>query len=108
MEKMKVIIKRPDEKVGHVANISNTLENLQKIVGGHIEVHTLTSNGCVMICNKHGKITELKPNFRLGYFFYDVIHGTVIICGTNVDEFDDVPIDMDIWKTLLVAWGNAV
>jgi len=108
MEKMKVIIKRPDEKVGHVANISNTLENLQKIVGGHIEVHTLTSNGCVMICNEYDKIAGLEPNFRLGYFFYDVVHGTVIICGTNVDEFDDVPIDMDIWKTLLGAWGNAV
>ena len=108
METMKVIIKRPDEKVGHVAGITNTLENLQKIVDGHIEVHRLTSNGCVMICNEYGKITGLKPNFRIGYFFQDVIHGTVIIAGTNGDEFDDVPIDMDIWKTLLGAWGNTV
>lgn len=108
MEKMKVIIKRPDEKVGHVANISNTLENLQKIVGGHIEVHTLTSNGCVLICNEEGKLKKLEPNFRLGNVFPDVIVGTVIITGTNDDNFGDVPISMPIWKALLSSWGNVV
>ena len=29
--KIKVIIKRPDEKAGHVTNISASLKNLQKI-----------------------------------------------------------------------------
>jgi len=33
-QKIKVIIKRPDEKYGHVTGISRTLENLQKTVGG--------------------------------------------------------------------------
>lgn len=33
--KVKVIIKRPDEKYGHVTNISTTLENLQRTVEGH-------------------------------------------------------------------------
>ena len=30
--KIKVIIKRPDEKAGHVTNISASLKNLQKTV----------------------------------------------------------------------------
>ena len=37
MAKIRAIIKRPDEKYGHVTNISPTLENLQKTVGGYIE-----------------------------------------------------------------------
>ena len=35
--KIKVIIKRPDEKAGHVTNISASLKNLQKTVEGNIE-----------------------------------------------------------------------
>lgn len=37
MAKIRVIIKRPDEKIGHVCNISHTLENLQKTVEGYIK-----------------------------------------------------------------------
>jgi len=49
-DKIKVIIKRPDEKYGHVTNITNTLENLQKTVEGYIE--TLTMPGYVLILNE--------------------------------------------------------
>ena len=38
MKRIKVIIKRPDEKYGHVTYISDSLENLQKTVGGPIEI----------------------------------------------------------------------
>lgn len=34
--KIKVIIKRPDEKVGHMTNISASLKNLQRTVDGPI------------------------------------------------------------------------
>lgn len=49
-DKIKVIVKRPDEKYGHVTHISNTLENLQKTVDGYIE--TLTMPGYVLILNE--------------------------------------------------------
>lgn len=52
--KIKVIIKRPDEKYGHVTGISYKLENLQKTVGGYIE--TLTLPGYVLIVNEEGRI----------------------------------------------------
>ena len=44
MEKINVIIKRPDEAIGHVCYISDSLENLQKTVGGYIETLTILRN----------------------------------------------------------------
>ena len=106
MEKIKVIIKRPDEKAGHMTWISNTLENLQKTVDGYIEAITF-GQGLVMICNEEGKILGLERNFKKGFGpFHDVIVGTVIICGADGDEFSDVPIDMKQWKHILKLWGN--
>ena len=36
MAKIRAIVKRTDEPVGHVCNVSNTLKNLQKLVDGNI------------------------------------------------------------------------
>ena len=60
--KIKVIVKRPDEKDGHVTNISYTLENLQKTVEGHIE--TLTLPGFTIICNEEGIPLGLEEKLR--------------------------------------------
>lgn len=59
-DKIKVIVKRPDELYGHMTNISNTLENMQKIVEGPIE--TLTMPGYVLILNEEGRIREELRN----------------------------------------------
>ena len=107
-EKIKVIIKRPDEKAGHMTWISNTLENLQRTVGGNIEAVTVTDR-IVMICNEDGKNLNLERNFKKGMFpFADVIAGTVIICGVDGEDFGDVPIDMKQWRYILKLWGNEV
>lgn len=52
MGKIKVLIKRPDEEVGHITYISNTLENLQRTVGGYIQVVPLITEDAVIICNE--------------------------------------------------------
>ena len=106
MEKIKVIIKRPDEKVGHVTYISNTLENLQKSVGGHIEVADIGVRGAVIICDEDGKSKPYQTNFRMGMFMADRVVGTVVICGTSGEEFADVPISLREWKLILEMWGN--
>ena len=112
MSKTKVIIKRPDEKAGHVTSISTTLKNLQKIVEGHIEVLTIGRDPkVVMICNEEGKLLDLSKNFRIGFggrIFSDTIRGTVIICGADGDDFADVPISFAAWKDLLKAWCNEI
>ena len=104
--KIKVIIKRPDERFGHVTNISTSLENLQKTVEGHIETVRIC-NGCIMLVNEEGKINDLPVNFQFGRWpCNDMIHGTVIVIGDEGEDFCDVPIDFYTWKMLLKEWGN--
>ena len=105
MQKIKAIIKRPDEAYGHVTWISNTLENFQRNVGGYIEPIALTKN-LVIICNEEGKIKNLDDNFYIGSRIKDMIKGDVIVCGVNGEEFSDVPIDLTSWKRMLTQWGN--
>jgi len=96
MAKIQVIIKRPDEEYGHMTNISHTLENLQKTVGGHIEVLQL-EKGVIAILNEEGKIFGLDPNMRVPG---DVLVGTIILCGTDGEELTDIPITFQEWKEM--------
>ena len=109
-KKIKCIVKRPDEQFGHMTWISDSLENLQKTVGGYIETVTL-DNGVVLICNEEGKIRYMPYNFTLRRMWrvvtiQNVIFGTVIVCGADGYEFTDIPIDFNEWKSLLCEWGN--
>ena len=88
MKKISVLIKRPGVKAYHTY-ISNTLENLQKTVGGYIETVT-PLNDLVLICNEEGRIKGLPYNFTMfGVDFF----GTVIFAGVDGDEFCDVPFE---------------
>lgn len=100
MGKIKVLIKRPDEEVGHITYISNTLENLQRTVGGYIQVVPLTEDA-LMICNEEGKLLGLEPNFT---FQREMIVGTVIIAGDDGDEFGDIPayLTRTTWERFLI------
>lgn len=95
--KVKVIIKRPDEKYGHVCNISTKLENLQKTVEGHIET-VQAVNGAIILCNEEGKLKGLEPNM---WYFHDRLVGTIIVIGSDGEEFADVPISLAQWKTFV-------
>lgn len=107
MKRIKVIIKRPDEKYGHVTNISDSLENLQKTVGGPIEIVSI-GGGAICICNEEGKIRGLEKNFIIGTknIVIDRIVGTAIIAGSEGPELADCPLSFDTWKKLLENWGN--
>lgn len=87
--KIKVIIKEP-YKNPYEAEIENTLEEFQRIVGGYIE--TVTCPGVPeveIICNEEGKIMGLAPNLFVTnlYLMPDVIAGTVIVVGVVGEEF---------------------
>ena len=106
--KIRAIIKRPDEKYGHVTNISPSLKNLQRIVDGPIETVPV-GGGAICICNEEGKIRGMEKNFFLGLPPYgDVIVGEVAIVGTDGEDFGDCPLDFQVWKALLKKWGNEV
>lgn len=101
MSKIKVIIKRPDEEYGHVTNISDRLENLQKTVEGNIEVVHL--GDILIICNEEGKLLNLQPNMFVGH---ELLVGTIIVTGKNGEDFDDVPIKFETWKKLVERWRD--
>lgn len=84
--KIKVFIKEPGKKLRSTA-ISNTLENLQKTVGGYIETVTLFSD-LVIICNEEGKLRGLPYNCII---LNKAFVGTLIFAGIDGDEFGDVP-----------------
>lgn len=103
MGKLRAIIKRPDEQYGHVCNISDSLENLQKTVGGYIETLPVGSSH-VLIVNEEGKMQGLPFNFHMG--LCDTIVGTSVLLGVKGEEFTDASMQFWMWKALLKDWGN--
>ena len=85
MEKISVIIKEPGRVPRHV-NISNTLENLQKTVGGYIECVTIFEDAAV-ICDEEGRIKG-KP-YCCNICGVDFV-GPVVLVGVNGEEFCDL------------------
>lgn len=73
------------------AEINPTLENLQKIVGGYIEIVPNRYTDAIMYCNEEGKLEDLESNF---FIFendtdddcIDVILGPVIMFGPYVND----------------------
>ena len=105
---IRVIIKRPEDKVGKPMHIRPNLKRLQQIVGGYIE-HVPLGNGVALICNEEGKIKGLEHNFNITDGFgnlLDTVVGTVIVAGVDGEELADVPINLHEWKQYLWKWGN--
>lgn len=86
---MKVIIKEVG-KPPRIEEIENTLQALQKLVGGYIETVTL-HNDVVLICNEEGKLQGLPQNFGIGG---DVIVGTAVFVSHKDGDF----IDLNDWQ----------
>ena len=95
MRKINVLIKEPGKKPRHV-NISDSLTNLQKTVDGFIETVTIATD-LVVICNEEGIIRTLPYNCTI---CGNKLHGTIIMCGVNGDEFYDLPTNWDNIKRL--------
>lgn len=85
---MKVARKDPGRN-WDLVEIDNSLESLQKAVGGWIEAVTLAEDVAV-ICNEEGRILDLPYNCLFcGMDWY----GTILLVGVDGEEFCDVPID---------------
>lgn len=103
MAKIKVIIKRLDEEIGHVTHISDSPENLQKTVGGPIRILGWANFLLISQDPKSGNV--LPHNCTIGSGFPIIpIRGTVIVAGGGADRtpnFTDVPISLKFWKELI-------
>lgn len=89
-EKIKVVILEPD-KVARVAEIGTSLEDLQKVVGGYIEVYPYPDDtDCCFILNEEGKINGLPLNRAVHGAdgkIADIIAGTAFICDGTGENF---------------------
>ncbi len=84
---MKAIYKVP-RKAAKLVKVENTLEALQKAVGGYIECVTLRDGG-VLICDEEGL---LKGNVLFNQKVEGhMIFGPFLIVGQDGEEFTDVP-----------------
>ena len=102
--KYRAILKRPDESFGHMTNISLRLENLQRIVGGYIEVIDLERihPGLIVICDEEGKCKDYP--FNMPHPLWpnaDWLAGDIIVLGVDGEEFTDVPIEFAEWKEIV-------
>lgn len=78
-------------KAHEVIEIENTLEALQKAVGGYIETVRLRVDNAVIIVNEEGLLLGLPYNTGASEFAGQSIFGTAIIVGVNGEEFTDIP-----------------
>lgn len=94
---MKVLLKHPGMPY-EFAEIDNTLEAMQKTVGGYIETVTLR-NGMVLICDEEGRLKNKAPNVivRATRTAEDIC-GTCFICKTAGEEFAGLGDEQDAEK----------
>lgn len=71
-------------------DIPNTLEALQKEVGGYIETLTLAP-GVVMIVDEEGRLKDKPCNGKASDICGMSIVGDALIVGHKGDEFCDIP-----------------
>ena len=74
------VLKVAPGKAPEAVTIPNTLEAMQQMVGGYIEVIPL--DDVCLVCNEEGKLMGLPGSRRLGD---DIIAGTFFLAGDTPD-----------------------
>ena len=91
---MKIIYKEPGKPAVY-KDIPNELEDLQELVDGWIEAHTVEDD-LVIICNEEGRIRQMPYNCHV---FTDWV-GPIAFVGCKGDEFCDVPLTLEDVHTM--------
>ena len=85
---MRVILCRPDE-MAEVIEIEDSLESMQKMVGGLIEEYMPWEDEVALICNEEGKMVGLPLNrgiFDEEGHLQDIIAGDFFICYAPIES----------------------
>ena len=88
------VLKVSAGKMPEQIEVENTLEELQKQVGGYIQAIYPFDNNVGIICNEEGKIMGLEPNRVLiidGHM--DILVGDILIVGLTEDDFRSLTVD---------------
>lgn len=85
-EKLRVVIVEPG-RYAYAAEIDNTLQAEQEVVGGLIDaIYPWPDDKVCLILNDEGKLIPLEPNRTLPEY-EDVVFGTFFICGDDGENF---------------------
>lgn len=90
-ETITIMIVEPG-KAPRPARVVNTLDNLQAIVGGKLEIACSLPEGSLLVFNKYGKDKGLQPN-RRNPVTSDYIAGTFFLCGYKNGTFVSLATD---------------
>ena len=85
----------PVDRAPYVTWIEDSLENLQRTVGGYIEYFTFAKDA-VIVCNEEGRMMGLSENKSL---LLSGFRGDCFICGVDGENF--VSLGDEQRKTLL-------
>lgn len=86
---MNVLIVEPG-KHPRLADIDDSLESLQKTVGGYIEAIYPFEDEIALICDEESKLKSDTEWNRILPETHDVIKGTFIIAGLGDEDFTDI------------------
>lgn len=84
---MRALFKAPENDKFREIVIPNDLHVLQQLVGGYIEVVTISEDAAV-ICNEEGHILRLPYNCEYEGVMYV---GPILVVGVDGEEFTDAP-----------------
>lgn len=90
---MKILIIEPG-KHPREADIENTLENLQKTVGGYLEAIYPFDEPVALVCDEESKLKADTEWNRMLPETHDVIKGTFFLCGIGEEDFTDLAPDL--------------
>ena len=85
---MKVLIVEPGQKPRR-ADIPHTLEAMQKVVGGYIEIMEPFTDPVALVCDEEGKLKGYELNRAIEG--KDIIAGTFFLTGLGEEDLTDLP-----------------
>lgn len=103
--KIKVLVVEPG-KPCEAREIPDTLDAMQKLVGGCIETVTPSAEPVTIVCNEEGKLRGLpynRPLLDRHGAPYDILCGTFFITGVQGEHFASLTDDqIRTYKDLLI------
>lgn len=90
---MKVLYFKVGE-VPSVIEVDESLESLQDLVGGYLEVVKIPSfSKVILVCNEEGRLLSLQPN-KILKSIRETIYGDFFICEYDGEEMCSISSEM--------------
>ena len=86
---MKIVVVEPGFTSPEIREIDGSLESMQEVVGGYIEVHYPWDGPFCLVCNEDAKQLGLELNRVVRYDSgaFEVFRGTIFVVGIEGEEF---------------------